>query len=466
MLFWRKGLAEYHAPFKDFLPIADDKCGMERVVDRCCPFRNVRFESVAEARLAVPDEELVSQLLTSFRMHDCLATIVPRAFEGIPRTSLRRYAHQRSFQSSQSSQGSDVPTMRTPRRIDFALVPEPNGIDTQNIFAEDNTRCLLLGMKEPTQIEHPPFDSRSTLTSIPKELTSHGKFHLALLTSLIHKGAVGTTTESLPEWLVLFGLIYDVHHVRIVAYVPRRCKLDVIDCVAYIVDELPLRSGTSITSAPACELVLERLRLLLAFITLRRHVLHLSKSLFTMTDPRDDTRRTDSHPSFLGYSACDQHNSDASELLERCLGSSQHCSSEYSTCPSSVYARELDDIPDLEWEEEFSSSCRSLVSSFCSTCSTLLESTCTSDSFYSEDSKYSDSNYMEPFTVSLSQGGDESIARSNKLTETKRRDIIAWAREVIPTEHPVKDTYKMVVHQPHPRWRRVVASNQVRADRH
>jgi len=431
---------------------------MECVVNRCCPFRNVRFESVAEPGLAVPDEELVSQLLTSFRTHDCLATFVPRAFEGIPRTGLRRYAHLRFFQPSRNGQGSDVPATSAPRRIDFALVPEHEGIDAENIFPEDNTRCLLLGMKKPTQIKHPPavsFDSRSgtsTLASIPEELTSHGQFHLTLLTSLMHGGAVGTTTESFPEWLVLFGLIYDVHHIRIVAYVPRRRKLDVIDCAAYIVDELPFHSGASITSVPACELALERLRLLLAFTSLRRHVLHLSKSLFTMTDPHDDIRRTNNHPSFLGYSACDQHNSDDSEPLERCLGSSQYCSSEYSTCPSSVHARELDDIPDLEWKEEFSSSCRSFVSSCCSTCSTLLESTCTSGSFYSEDSKYSHSNHMEPITISPSQGGNESVTCSNKLTVTKRRDIIAWAREVNPTEHPVKDTYKMVVHHPHPRW--------------
>ena len=95
--FDARGLAEYRAPYKEFLPSADGKCGMECVVNPYCPFRNVRFESVAEARLVVPDEELprdmVSQLSTNVGVEDRLATFVPRAFEGVPRTSLRRYAH-------------------------------------------------------------------------------------------------------------------------------------------------------------------------------------------------------------------------------------------------------------------------------------------------------------------------------------------------------------------------------------
>jgi hypothetical protein len=322
-------------------------------------------------------------------------------------------------------------------------------------------------MKEPTRIQHPSstsFDARSgslKLASIPEELASYGQLHLTLLTSLTQRGPVGTTTESCPEWLVLFGLIYDTHHVRIVAYVPRRCKLDPIDCAAYIVDELSLRSGSSVTSVPACELVLERLRLLLALTTLRRHALHLSKSLFTTAGPRDSgIRRTDSHPSFPGCPPCDKHNSDDSESLKRCtsLDSSLHCSSEYSTCPSSLHARELNDIAVLELGEDFSSSCRSFGSSFCSTCSSLLESASFSDSLYSEDSNDTDSIYMEPSTISLSQRGNESTACPTKLTETKRWEIIAWAQEIIPTEHPVKDTYKMVIHHPHPRRRKVANS--------
>ena len=359
---------------------------------------------------------------------------------------------------------SRLRSQSAPQRIDFALVPGHDVFPENNL----NARCLLLGMKEPTRMQHLPstsFDSRSgplTLASIPEELTSYGQFHLTLLTSLTKGGTIGTTTESFPEWLVLFGLIYDSHHVRIVAYVPHRRKLDAVDCTAYIVDELSLHSGSSVTSVPVCELVLERLRLLLALTTLRRHVLHLSKSLFTMTGPRDSSiRRTDSHPSFPGCSACDQYNLDDSESLKRCtssLGSSLHCSSEYSTCPSSVHARELNDGAVLELGEDFSSSCRSFTSSFCSTCSGLSESASTSVSLYSEGSKDTDSNHMEPSTISLSQRDNESAACTNKLTETKRREIIAWAQEIIPTEHPVKDTYKMVIRHPHPRRRKVADS--------
>lgn len=301
-------------------------------------------------------------------------------------------------------------------------------------------------------MQHSPsvsFDSH-TLAPIPEELTSHGQFHLTLLASLIKGGA---TTEAFPEWLVLFGLVYDAHHMRIIAYVPRR-KTDVIDCAAYIVDELPLDPDTVM---PACEVLLERLRLLSALTTLRRHVLYLSKSLFTTIGPRDGTGRTDTY-------SCN------SESLKRCgsLCSGPHCSSEYSTCPSSVHARELNDLPGRQPGP--SPSCRSFASSFCSTCSSLLESASTSDSFYSDDSKYADSsNYMEPSAMSLSQGSHESrgVVRPNKLTGTKRREIIAWARQVIRTEHPVKDTYKMVIRYPHPRRRRIAdPKSNIHADRH
>ena len=70
------------------------KCpGMACAVNRYCPFRNVRFESAAETRLVASDEippHVVSQLLSYAGTDDCLATFVPRAFEGIPRTRLRR----------------------------------------------------------------------------------------------------------------------------------------------------------------------------------------------------------------------------------------------------------------------------------------------------------------------------------------------------------------------------------------
>lgn len=339
----------------------------------------------------------------------------------------------------------------TPRRINFALVPGHESDDTENVQAP---RCLLLGMKESTQMQHHATSSDTALGSIPEELTSQGH---RLLASLINREVIGATTKSFPEWLVLFGLVYDAHHVRIVACVPHRRVLDVTECATYIVDELLLHP---ITGTPTCELALECLRFLLALTTLRRHVHHLSKFLFATMCSRDGIRRTDHLPSFLDCSAHDRHNSDDSQSLHRnaSLGSSQHCTSEYSTCPSSVRTRELNDVPVLGCGEELFSSCRSFTSSFCSTCSSLSEGASTSDSLYSEDSKYTNSNYMEPCVISRSQEVNEGVPRSLKLTETKIRGIIAWAQEVVPTEHPVKDTYRMVIHHPRPRRQRVADS--------
>lgn len=331
-------------------------------------------------------------------------------------------------------------SQRTPRRVNFALVLEHTSSVTENTFSETSTRCLLLGMKEPTQTPLPrsaSSDARSAHLTSAEELTRDGKFHLTLLASLTQRETVKAIPEPFPEWLVLFGLVYDARHIRIIAYVPYRRKSDEIDCATYIVDKFAFHS--SVIAGAACELVLERLHFLSALTALRRHVHCLSKSLFTTIGPRDGIRRTDHHSSFLGCSACDWGDADDSESLERCAspGSSQHCSSEYSTCPSSVHPRGLNDVTVLE----LSSSCSSLFSSACSTCSSLLESA-SSSSTCSEDC-----NDMEPSTLSLSQRDNKNVTCLYKLTETTRREIIAWAQQVIPTEHPVKDNYRMVIYQ-------------------
>lgn len=171
-----------------------------------------------------------------------------------------------------------------------------------------------------------------------------------------------------------------------------------------------------------------------------------------MVDPREGVRPTDNSSSFLGCSACDGDTLGDSKSIKQCasLGLSQHCSSEYSTCPSGVYSG-LSDVLVLEYEEGFSSS-SPLSSSCCSTCSSLLESTSSSDSIYSDSP-----SYVEPSTLSLSQG-NKSVTCPYQLTETKRREIIVWAKQVIPTEHPVKDDYRMVVYHPHSRRSRVTDS--------
>ena len=293
--------------------------------------------------------------------------------------------------------------------VDFALAPErPSG----------DTKHLLLGIHQRY--------AGSDLEPLPRELIEHGRLHITLLA----QRATKTLSGPLPEWLVLFVLVYDARRLRIVAYVPRRRESDEIDCASYVVDELACRSS----DANGCELVLERLRFLLALRTLRRHVHHLSKSLFT-------SGRISGHVSFLGCSGCDW------DALSDGPGSSQRCSSKYSTCPSSVYTRGMSDR-----ECGFFSSSGSFSSSYCSTCPSVLESTTSSDSIYSQESKY-----MEPSTLSLYQE-DKSINYPCRLTETRRREIIAWTHHVIPTEHPVKDNYRMVVSHPRVRGQRVADS--------
>ncbi|KAG9318594.1 hypothetical protein JVU11DRAFT_687 [Chiua virens] len=463
--YWKpEGRAKLTVPasWMGFLALADSESGVKCAVDRCCPFRGVRFENVAETCRAVSDDELelprdvVSHVLTNGgRDDDCLSTSVFRAFEGIPRTRLQSDASEKPFSSSTSSTSVS-------RCISFALIPRHGSSSTGTPFAENDMPCLLLGMNtHPQTRHHDPHstscDTRSrplTLTSIPEELTRHGQLHLARLASLMHREAIQATTESFPEWLILFGLVFDAHRVCIVVYVPYRRHLDAVDCAAYVVDELTVHAP--VTNTSACEPILERLRLLSALTTLRRHVRHLSKYLLTTIGPCDGVIGRPNPPA---SSRCDQHDTGDSGSLDRrataSLGSSQDDrSSMYSTCPSSVHSCGSHNAH-VEESKELCSSCRS-ATSCCSTCSSLLAS----DSiYYSEDTRYTNSNYMEPSTSSVSQTKDDCIAYPRKLTKTKKREIIAWALGVVPSEHPVMDNYRMAVYDPSPGQHKVIDFN-------
>ncbi|KAF8844846.1 hypothetical protein BDN67DRAFT_613830 [Paxillus ammoniavirescens] len=329
---------------------------------------------------------------------------------------------------------------------------------------------LMLGMKGPVhpQWSHSPYSRCKPLTwtSILKDIASHAQSHLTHLTKLIKTTA---TAEPFPEWLVLFGVIYDTECIRIIAHMPYRKEQHVLCFASYLVDELPFYSLTQETAS--CQVVLERLRIVLALTTVRRHVARLSKSLFgdaglswsgggRSDDGQSQSERSACN-SWLSCSRAESHSDSHPFANEEHV--SEQCSTEYSTCPSSAHASAdlcppanppsmvdkrsvLTDASDSRGVggDDPSLGPPSIIS-FCSTCSSSSDNLSASDSMYSEHSQCTESeggDYMEASTTSLSQ----DPARPNKFTEAWRCEILAWARQVIPTKHPVDDTYRMTIH--------------------
>ncbi|KIL00952.1 hypothetical protein PAXRUDRAFT_821162 [Paxillus rubicundulus Ve08.2h10] len=439
--------------------------------NRPCPFRQVRFGGVGEASTGVCDEvsqDIVSQLLTDSGIESSSTSSISCAFRGISGCMIRRDAA-----TLYSSLGKVRP-------LDFALVHCQDGresmTDVDNKHVKKIARSsLVLGMKGPAhpQWSHPPYMRCKPLTwtSILKDIASHAQPHLTHLTMLI---ASRTAAKIFPEWLVLFGVVYDTEYIRIIAHMPYRKEQHVLCFASYLVDELPFRSLTQGTAS--CQLILERLRVVLALTTLRRHIVRLSKSLFNdvglswdgggRSDDSLSRSERSACNSWLGSSRAESH-SDSLPFADEDHASEQ-CSTEYSTCPSSAHANtdlcppanpspieEAPNIADKHSVLTGASDSRGVrgddpslglpsIISFCSTCSSSSVNFSASDSVYSEHSQCTESqggDYMEPWTTDLLQ----DPARPNELTEARRCEIVAWARQVMPTEHPVDDTYRMTI---------------------
>ncbi|KAF9227796.1 hypothetical protein BS17DRAFT_405819 [Gyrodon lividus] len=491
--YWRlEGRAKLLMPssWMELLTFKDRGCERRTKCtgDRPCPFRQVRFGGAPETGTVACDKDLsraiVSQLLTDSGIEGSSPSPISRVFGRISGCMLRRDAE------------TLYPSWSKVRSLDFALVHRQDGRESMavaddELLKETARGSLLLGMKGPAHPQRPhapsPRYNPLTLTSILKDIASHAQSQLTYLITLIQTGAARKNTEPFPEWLVLFGVVYDTEYVRIIAHMPYRKGQHDLGFASYVVDELPFCSFTEGTVD--CQLILERLRIVLALMTLRRHVVRLSKFLFGDVGlscseggrSNDDLSKSDGSTCSL-YPLCSEAESHSHDHSAKEEGASEQCSTEYSTCLSSVYASTdlhlaANPVPteealsiadkrsaltdasvsrgpggdvDRHWEDDSSSGPPTVIS-FCSTCSSSSDELnfSTSDSVYSERSQCTKSDggdYMEPATMFLSREAEANTARPSELTEARWCEIIAWARQVIPTEHPVDDTYCMTIH--------------------
>ncbi|KIJ69111.1 hypothetical protein HYDPIDRAFT_105679 [Hydnomerulius pinastri MD-312] len=446
---------------------------------RPCPFSRVRFAGLPELGSSDGEisREVVSQILADSGVADSAACChVSRAFARIPGCMLRRDT------AMLYSQRSKV------RPLDFAVThcqANNETITDADILNKPSRTCLMLGMKGPA---HPQWLHRScsrsiapTLASILRDLADHAQSHLTHLSSRIT-----TTSEPFPEWLILFGVVYDSEYVRIIAHVPYRREEGVLGFVSYLVDELPFPpSSPGSEGSAGCQGILERLRVALALMTLRRHVAQLAKSLFGDTGLLWEEEELSEDPvqAHWDCSVCSLCPPRAEFRSSRSMNEelvSEQCSTEYSTCPSDADAEanlplDMNVVPkealvitdkrsptgaesvhhrrplDRGWDDPSSDPPSTI--SFCSTCSSLSDLSA-SESAYSERSTSSESeggDYMEPSTTSLSQGeagGDGSTKPycPGGLTKHRRSEIASWARKVVPSKHPIDDTYRMTIH--------------------
>ena len=356
------------------------------------------------------------------------------------------------------------------RPLDFALIPclLPMEGFTLSLIPP----FIMMGMMGPAywMDKAGVWSSEHTLTSLRIDLAEHANSPLKGLVARLEETTSGVGTAPLPEWLVLFGVIYDTEHIRIVAHIPIPEKHAGNRCVSYLVDELPLGVPTASQERMVCETTI-LLRVTLVLAVLRRHAGYMSQFLYGGGISQDSNVVRNVTPSWCsnGSQYMDLAKPDASTLASN---ETDDDSAEYSTCPSSTgpdaskldfgqvhskhkyfffHASESNSERKSDPDGSDSLSCSLSDTSCCSSCSSLRDSDA-SDSISSERS-WDTRGYMEPSTSSLYQeaSGNEKLSdplyRFRRLDEKKRAAIVAWSNGVNPSQLPEEDTYCIAVLQ-------------------
>ncbi|KIM55023.1 hypothetical protein SCLCIDRAFT_11088 [Scleroderma citrinum Foug A] len=277
------------------------------------------------------------------------------------------------------------------RPLDFALTPclfpEPNiehyGLPTLS----PTPPFIMMGMKGPAYWKEKAgvWSTGHSLISLRMDLANHAHSQLSGLVARLEESVSDLEMTSLPEWLVLFGIIHDTEQMHIVAHIPIRKKHTGLCYVSYLLDDLPLGASTSPEERTGCEMTEAVAKLVLT--ALRRHAGYMTRSLYgSGTFGASNTMSNVKPASISGRS--------------HFLDDGNASSSEYSGC---------------SWNGS------------------------------------GERGYMKPSISSLYREGPASdkspdpLYHLRRLDDKRRAAIVAWAKEVVPTQPSEEDTYRIAV---------------------
>lgn len=408
----------------------------------------------------------VSEIFAYTGRESGVSTSIARLFASIPGCKLERDPNH-----------TYSPRVSTTWPLDFMLFSSPSrsgSLESQSLDITLSTRpSVMLWMKGPAYWRHQA-DTRlqeSSPARLREDMASHAGPHLSSLVACWTESTSHLEANVLPEWLVLFGVIHDADHVRIVAHIPFRGRHAPHCYLSYLVDELSFGAPLFPQGSATCGQITDRLRVLLAFVALRRHVGDLRRLLFG-TEPYRDEAFTSVKSSSSKYSRCSSHHKTPSNTSVLLSDGSPEGDSEYSSCRSSVLPRVagLDDETAYyrrnKWRplsrvrstpktvnhssDGHLTLCTSSASC-CSSFSSLSDDISSSSYEYSERSRSGSrwSGFMEPSTSSLYQadfGASEArlpdpLYSLRALDNGRRAEIVAWIEGIHSTQPPEDDTY-------------------------
>lgn len=223
------------------------------------------------------------------------------------------------------------------RPLDFALTPclfpEPNiehyGLPTLS----PTPPFIMMGMKGPAYWKEKAgvWSTGHSLISLRMDLANHAHSQLSGLVARLEESVSDLEMTSLPEWLVLFGIIHDTEQMHIVAHIPIRKKHTGLCYVSYLLDDLPLGASTSPEERTGCEMTEAVAKLVLT--ALRRHAGYMTRSLYgSGTFGASNTMSNVKPASISGRSQYVDHAELSTPTLA--FDRTNDGSTEYSTCPS------------------------------------------------------------------------------------------------------------------------------------
>ncbi|KAI6045548.1 hypothetical protein EDC04DRAFT_2140216 [Pisolithus marmoratus] len=362
------------------------------------------------------------------------------------------------------------------RPLDFALFSSPSysrSLENRHFDVMPLTRpFVMLCMKGPAYWRHQVNThlQKSSPARLRQDMAGHAGPHLSNLVTCWTESASHLEVNPLPEWLVLFGVIHDGDYVRIIAHIPFRGRHALPRYLSCLVEELPFGAPLFPQGSATCRKIADRLRIVLAFLTLRRHADDLRRLLFGSEACQNEASCSVGSSS-LKHSQCSAHHKTLSSTSVLLSDGLEDGSSDYSTCESvSPRATELNDegtccsrnklrsfsrAPSTKTVNRSSkgnlSFCTSSTSC-CSSLSSLSGNTSPSSYEYSERRSWNGSRrpgFMEPSTSSLYQGNfctseaelPDPLYCLRALDNGKRAEIVAWIENTYLAQPPEDDIY-------------------------